>query len=238
MQIHYCTDYEQMSRQVAELLLAQIKATPDLLLCAATGYSPMGAYQHVVKSAADDPDLFAALRLVKLDEWGDLPENAPESCEFYLQEHLIQPLHISADRYFAFQNQPADPVAECQRLQSALEAVGPLDIAVLGLGQNGHLGLNEPGDFLQPHCHVAQLAETTLHHGMIQSAATRPSYGLTLGIGNLLQSRMILLLVTGANKEKALEALLAQRISTQWPVSLLWGHPNVVCWVDEKSVGS
>lgn len=226
-----------MSREVGGLLLAQIKAKPDLLLCAATGHSPMGSYQYLAQVAALHPGLFASLRLVKLDEWGGLPEDAPESCEYYLQQHLVRPLGIAPDRFLAFHGQAANPDAECQRIQHALESIGPLDIAVLGLGQNGHLGLNEPGDVLYPHCHVAQLANTTLQHGMIQSMEAPPAYGLTLGIGELLQSRMVVLLVTGTKKEKAFDALLAQQMSTKWPVTLLWGHRNVHCWVDEGSMG-
>jgi galactosamine-6-phosphate isomerase len=108
-----------------------------------------------------------------------------------------------------------------------LDENGPIDLCVLGLGVNGHIGFNEPAAFLQAHAHVAQLADASLAHSMVKRCNTRPQYGLTLGMVDLLRSRHILILATGASKRRPLELLISGRITTEFPASLLQLHSNV-----------
>ncbi|SDK18376.1 galactosamine-6-phosphate isomerase [Catalinimonas alkaloidigena] len=230
MNITYWEDYAQMSVRAAALVLAEITQKPNLLLCAATGHSPAGLYEELVEHAASNPALFGQLRVVKLDEWGGVSPQSPISCEHYLQTRLVQPLRIAPERYLSFRSEAADPAEECQRVQEALDQVGPLDVCILGIGQNGHLALNEPHPTLEPLCHVAQLSDTTLHHPMFQGEAA-PSFGLTLGMQALLQARKVILLVAGAHKEQAREALLSGKITTALPASFLWLHRDVECLV-------
>ena len=157
------------------------------------------------------------------------------SCETYLQRHLIGPLRIPSDRYFAFQNQ-ANPEMECARISQILAMTGPIDLSILGLGLNGHLGFNEPADALQPRSHRAELAPSSLQHSMIQKAKIPIKYGLTLGMADLLHSKKILLLVNGSHKATALQQLLSGRISTHFPASFLWLHPQVICFCDRAAV--
>ena len=156
----------------------------------------------------------------------------PGSCEFYLRQHVLGPLGISKDRYTGFQSQPGDPEAECGRIRSWLNATGPVDVCILGLGTNGHLAMNEPSEALKPFAHVAQLAKTTLGHSMLAQAASKPSYGLSLGLSDIFQSRRIVLLVSGTQKSEQLARLMDGEISTQFPASLLWLHPAVTCFCD------
>jgi galactosamine-6-phosphate isomerase len=149
------------------------------------------------------------------------------TCETYLQKHLIAPLQISNDRYFSFQSNPTDPEQECERVQSLLEQHGTIDLCVLGLGVNGHLAFNEPGEFLQPHCHVAKLTEASLGHSMAQDMDGVKLYGLTLGMSDILASKEILLLITGSSKVEITRRLLEGKISTYLPGSFLWLHQRV-----------
>jgi galactosamine-6-phosphate isomerase len=231
MNIRYFKDYDAMSQAAAQLVYAAIQAKPNLLLCAATGNSPTGLYLELQRYNAQRRADFKNLRLVKLDEWVGLHAKHPATCEYYLQQHLIRPLGISPEHYIRFDANTKDPEAECNRLQAELDANQPIDICVLGMGVNGHLGLNEPAAQLTDHCHVAHLAATTLDHTMVAGMETKPAYGLTLGMKDILAARHILLLVTGAGKEKATYKLTSGEITNEFPATHLWAHPKVDCLI-------
>ncbi len=234
MKIIKLDDYDALSREAASLIINELKKNRQALLCAATGGSPTGTYTLLKTSFDLEPELFSHLRVIKLDEWGGLPMNNPSTCESYLQKHVIGPLHITNDRYISFQSDPKDPAVECGRIQEELKKTGPIDICILGLGMNGHLALNEPEPFLEAETHVAKLSASSLTHPMIGEAGTKPSYGLTLGMANILQSSCILLLISGSKKKDITSALLNGKISTALPASFLWLHPNTVCLVDRE----
>jgi galactosamine-6-phosphate isomerase len=229
MNITYCQGYEAMSETSASMAIREIEKRRDLLLCAATGNSPSGLYAQLARQGAKDPAFFRGLRIIKLDEWGGLPENHPATCEHYLRTRLVDPLRIPPERYLSFQSAPPDPAAECARIRAALDATGPIDLCILGLGRNGHLGFNEPAAVLEPHCHVARLSETSLGHHMVQAIRDKPSFGLTLGMRDIMQAGRIILLVWGENKAEPLRTLLSGKITTGVPASLLWLHPRVDC---------
>lgn len=232
MQISYCNDYREMSRMAVSLVLNEIACTPDLLLCAATGSSPEGLYGELAASGGTDPALFSRLRVLKLDEWGGIPENDPASCEQFLRIRLLEPLGIPPERYISFVSDPENPEEECARIRSLLMSEGPIGLCILGLGKNGHLGLNEPALRLEPFAHVASLTRESLQHSMIGSMKHKPAYGLTLGMGEILSSRKIVMLVTGEGKKEVTGKLLEEKVSTGLPASFLWLHPNVECLID------
>jgi galactosamine-6-phosphate isomerase len=236
MKITYFEDAEGMSKHAATIFLQQLQQKKDLLVCAATGGSPTGLYAQLAAAYADDAALFEHLRILKLDEWGGIPMTDPNSCHAYLQAHLLAPLQVAADRYLAFNSEVADPLAECNRLQKELDRQGPIDCCILGLGKNGHLGFNEPAEFLQPDCHIAQLLPTTLQHNMAQSMSQRPTFGMTVGMRSILQSKKIILLISGKGKQTIIKKLLTQLVSTQLPASMLWLHGDVECLIDRGSV--
>ena len=233
MNIHYCKDYQTMSQKGSEIVLREIDRKSDLLFCVASGGSPSGLYQEMVKIHHQNPDFFSELRVIKLDEWGGLEKGSTFSSEYDVQQKFIQPLQISADRYITIDPIPENPTEECARVQRALELNGPIDICILGIGVNGHIALNEPAAKLQLECHIEKLAPSTLNNGMLQSLSQPPTFGMTLGIGNLLDSKRILLFISGKGKKEALEKLLEKEVSTEFPASLLWLHPNVDLLIDE-----
>ncbi len=233
MNIHYCENYEVMSQQGAEIVMREIERKSDLLLCVASGGSPTGLYQEMVKSFRFNADLFSELRVIKLDEWGGLDEGSTFSSEYDVQEKFIKPLEIDDDRYITLDLMAEDPKEECMRVQNELIENGPIDICILGIGVNGHIALNEPAEKLQLDCHVAELATTTLNHGMIKTLTHPPTFGMTLGIGNIMDSNRIILFISGMGKKQALEKLLTREITTQFPASMLWLHPNVDLIIDE-----
>ena len=225
MHIQHFDSETALAAAASQILLQAIQKKPDLLLCAATGNTPTLTYQALVAQKS----LFPAdqLRIFKLDEWGGVPMDHPGTCESYMQQQLIRPLNISPDRYFSFQSKPADPQQECARIQQLLQQEGPIDLCVLGLGVNGHLAFNEPGAFLQPHCHIAELTEDSLGHSMAKDMQDVKLYGLTLGMSDILAAREIVLLISGTAKVEVTQRLMEAKISSQLPASFLWLHSNV-----------
>lgn len=236
MKIQYCSNYEHMSWLAFDSIREDIKGSPNQLLCLATGNSPTGTYNKLVTFYQNHPAYFEELRIVKLDEWGGLGDDDPESCETYIRNKILLPLNIPDSRYISFQSNSAVPEEECKRVQKEINAQGPIDICLLGLGKNGHIGFNEPADSLSIGCHVGQLSATSMQHQMTNAMLDKPSYGLTLGMADILQSKKIILLVTGADKEKIIEQLLTAKITTQLPASFLWLHSNAECYLDSESL--
>jgi galactosamine-6-phosphate isomerase len=228
-------DVEEMSRRAAEMILAELRRKPDLLLCAAAGSTPTRCYAWLAEARRRDAQAFSRLRVLKLDEWSGLPVDDPATCETYLRRHLIEPLGISEDRYVTFDSNAPDPQQECERVRARLAEQGPIDLCLLGLGVNGHLGLNEPAEALQPFMHVTALADSSRQHAMLKVAARRPEYGMTLGLAEILAARKVMLLVSGASKREPLARLRIRQISTVFPASLLWLHGDVTCFYDNDA---
>lgn len=236
MKIDVLNTYEELSRTAKDIIIREIKNKKNLLLCTATGGSPTETYDLLAHEYKDKPDLFDQLRILKLDEWGGIPMQHPATCESYLKAHLLQALQIPNSRYFGFYSNPADPLQECINIQNKLEQEGPIDLCILGLGMNGHLAFNEPADFLHPHCHVATLSAMSLEHPMAAEMQEKPPYGLTLGMADILQSKMILILINGQQKRTIVSKFLSQRITSQLPASFLWLHPHVICLIAKDAI--
>lgn len=236
MNIKFFPNFNSMSQHGADLVHLELAKNPNLLFCAASGGSPSGLYGLMQQKHQVHPGFFNKMRVVKLDEWVGLPENSEFTSEFDIQQKLLQKIEIPSERYISFDDQSKNPEKECERIQESLDQNGPIDICILGIGQNGHIALNEPAESLQIDCHVAKLTETTLSSGMIQSVGIPLSEGMTLGTGNIMKSKMVILFIAGKGKETALKALLKKEITPQLPASLLWLHPNVHVLVDESSV--
>ena len=236
MNIHYCTNYEQMSQSAYDSIITDLKIRSKQFICIATGNSPRGTYDRLAECYKNEPELFNEISIVKLDEWGGIRLNDPISCETYIRQKILEPLQISNDRFISLNSNSESPEKECERVQNEIEDKGPIDMCILGLGKNGHLGFIEPADSLLPHCHVAKLSADSLQHSMLGTTINKPSYGLTLGMADILQSKKIILLVTGENKEIIIRNFLKEKITTQLPATFLWMHPNVDCYIDSESL--
>ena len=230
-------DYDAMSRRAAEAIASILRKRPDMLLCAATGSSPTRTYELLAERYSSEAGLFSRLRMIKLDEWGGLPPEDAGTCEAYLRRQLVGPLRLPPDRYLTFRGDAPDPEAECRRVEQLLRVHGPVHLCVLGLGVNGHVGFNEPADTLHPGPHVAPLTEQSLAHPMVRHAAGRVRYGLTLGIGDILRSERILLLVSGRAKREPLRRVLTPEVSPHFPASFLWLHRDVTVLCDAEAAG-
>jgi len=175
------------------------------------------------------------MRVLQIDEWCGLPPGSPATCQADLQTKLLEPLRITRDRYKGFRTDAPEPETECGRMARWLAAHGPIDICILGLGANGHVAMNEPAAYMTPHAHVAELARSSRQHALLKILAKKPRYGLTLGMGDILRSRRILLLVNGKRKHPALSRLMKPIITTRFPASYLWLHPDATVLCDREA---
>ena len=225
-------DYDSLCAAAAESINDIISANKKASLCLATGSSPEGLYSTIVKQASSDQAKYSSIHIVKLDEWGGLADNHPATCEFYLRNKFVDPLKVSSDRYTSFKSSAQDRSAECRRIQAELDRHDGIDVCVLGLGTNGHLGLNEPAPHLMAHVHVAELTDQTKQHSMLEGSEQKPSWGFTLGMGDLLKSKKIILIVNGQKKTAQLRRLLEPSVETDYPASFLWLHPDVELYTD------
>ena len=228
-------DSQAMSRAAAKLIETELSEKPDLLFCASAGATPTGTYENLALRHSLNPGQFGKLRVLQVDEWGGLPEGHPASCRSDLQTKLIRALEIDARRFEGFHSN-RNGEKECSRINRWLAANGPIDVCLLGLGLNGHIAMNEPADEFNPQAHVSKLSPTSLSHGMLRDLAKKPSFGLTLGLGDILRSRRIVLVVSGASKRTVLKQLLKRRVSGGLPASFLWLHPDVTLFCDRDAL--
>lgn len=232
MKIERFNSYQQLSEAAAEFVIGRLQADRSTMLCAATGGSPTGMYRSL---AVRGPEIDTKkLRVLKLDEWYGLPMDHPGTCETYLNKHLIGPMQIEASNYISFNSEAPDAEDECRRIEEQIQRQGPIDICILGIGLNGHLALNEPAESLQYGVHSAVLAESSKQHPMIAGSGVDITHGLTLGMGDIMASKTIVLLVNGPSKKTIFNRLLEKQISTRLPASLLWLHPDAHCFYSEQ----
>jgi galactosamine-6-phosphate isomerase len=235
MIIEYFDDYESMSAVAADMIHADLLAKTGMLLSAATGSSPLGAYKKLVEKYQTDSSAFETFRMIKLDEWGGIALDHPQSCHTYLNEKLLGPLKIEASRFISFDSRPVDQEKECKKVSAYLETKGPIDLCILGLGLNGHIAFNEPAPFLQANCHATALTATSMQHSMASDMEEKPTYGITLGMAEILQAKKIILLISGAGKQQIIQKFLSAKITTSLPASFLWLHPAVTCLIDRAA---
>lgn len=221
--------YEEMSHAAAECVLEAVRRKPDSVICVATGASPVGVYAVL----AEHREELAHIRVVKLDEWGGLPMDDPSTCEVYIQKHILTPWGVTQDRYEGFVSDAPNPRTECRRIRQRIQELGGLDIAILGMGADGHVGLNYPADCLPALAHTTDAS--TLRHAMLEAAKGTPTHGLTLGMGEILEARRIVLVVNGSGKAEAVTRLARGELTTRFPASLLWLHHEVVYFMDREA---
>ncbi len=220
------TSYDRMSEAAASQMLRTLKNKPDALFCLATGNSPLQAYRIFVRKLLALDIRTASLRLIQLDEWGGLSQTHPSSCAYYVFREIASPLGLEQGQLFTFNGTDALE-GQCCQTDAYLDKNGPIDLCILGLGTNGHLGFNEPADRFSTRTHIAALQPATRQHQMVKSLDRTPDFGISIGIEDILASRHIILLVVGRSKLPILEHLRSGQIDPLIPASALWQHPNV-----------
>ena len=236
IQVH--ETYEAMSHAAADFICRELRQRPNLLLCASAGATPTRTYELLAARHNRLPRLFARLRVLQIDEWGGLAPDDSATCEADLRTKLLDPLGIARNRYMGFRTEATDLEADCGRVARWLAANGPIDVCILGLGNNGHVAMNEPAEALACHAHVTALTESSRRHAMLKHLPKKPRYGLTLGMADILRSRRILLLVNGRRKRSALERLSKPGVTTRFPASFVRLHPDATVLCDREAAAA
>jgi len=218
---------------VTDAWVERLSARPSLRMCLPTGSTPLPVYAEMRSRQVS----WAAAEVLLLDEWVGLPPSEPGGCDATLRRELLDRVDLPPDRYRPIHADAPDLSAECGAVDAWLD--GGLDLAILGVGVNGHLGMNEPGTPAENRTHLATLAAST-----IDSAAAyfgdrpRPAHGVTVGLTDLLAAREVWVLATGARKAEIVRESLHGEARPAVPASLLSGHPNCVWWLDEAAAVS
>jgi glucosamine-6-phosphate deaminase len=221
-----------LSIHAAELMLEAVRANPRVVLGLPTGRSPIGMYQHVVRECAAEYHCFRDVTTFNLDEYAGVPRDHPGSYFTYMKQHLFGHVDLDPARAHLPDGMAPDLDAECVRYERAIRDAGGLDLTFLGLGRNGHIGFNEPGTPFDARTRVVQLTESTRKaNAEFFPDAPVPAHAITMGIGTILESKRIVLLVAGSGKEAAMERLRSGRVGEDFPASALWKHEDVtVLW--------
>ena len=237
MRIIVCENYEELSEKGAKLFLSQLLLKPDCVLGLATGSTPIGLYKKLIEYYKSGEVDFSEARSFNLDEYYPISPDNAQSYRYFMNKNFFE--HINID--FANTEVPdgmcKDPEAECDRYDRLIDEAGGIDIQLLGIGRNGHIGFNEPDEALTVTTHVTDLTESTIgaNARFFDSADEVPKKAITMGIASILKSRKIVMLVSGKEKHEALSALLDDSITCSNPATMLKAHPDVVIICDRAA---
>ena len=230
MRLHEMANYEEMSSHAAGLLAAQIQKKPDSVIGFATGATPMGLYKELIKMYNNGCISFEKIVSFNLDEYCGLPADDPNSYRRYMEEDLFGHVDMNAANIHIPDGTCEDLAAECEAYDNAIAAAGGIDLQILGLGHDGHIGFNMPSDEFIYNTHIAMLSERTkqanarFFEGRIENV---PSHALTLGMTGITGAKHIVLLSSGFKKRAVLEAAMNGPITPQLPASILQQHENI-----------
>ena len=240
MEIIVCKDYEEMSARAAEIVADVMKASAAPVLGLATGSTPVGMYKKLIeKNAAGEID-FSNVTTVNLDEYYPIAPDNDQSYRYFMNVNLFDHVNIDKSRTFVPNGMAADPDQACADYEAQLAAVGAPDIQVLGIGQNGHIGFNEPDDALIVPTHVTSLTQSTIEANarFFASIDDVPTRALTMGIGSIMRAKKIIILANGKAKAAAVTKLLEGKLDTSCPATMLNLHPDVVVVCDTAAMGN
>ena len=238
MKIYVTEDYQSMSRKAANILSAQIILKPNSVLGLATGSTPVGMYKQLV-TWYDKGDLdFAEVKTVNLDEYVNLEPTHEQSYHYFMEHHLFDHVNINPANTNIPDGLAPDPKAECAWYNQVIRQLGGIDIQVLGMGHNGHIGFNEPGDAFELETHVVDLTERTIQANsrFFASQDDVPRQAMTMGIKSIMMARKILLMVSGEDKADAVKRAFSGPVTPQMPASILQLHPYVTLVGDRAAL--
>ncbi len=232
-------NYEQMSKKAAAMIEAQVLLKRNSVLGLATGSTPEGMYQELVKKYQENEVNFQDVTTFNLDEYYPIASDSPQSYAYYMHEHFFKHVNVR-EHYQNIPNGSNTNVEEtCQAYDRAIEASGNIDLQILGIGTNGHIGFNEPDVKFEAGTHLVELDEETIEANarFFEHIEDVPKQALSMGIRNIMHSKKIILMASGQNKAKAIRAMLKGPVTPELPASILQLHQDVTLIIDEAAAG-
>ena len=238
MRIYVAESYENMSRKAANILSAQVILNPNSVLGLATGSTPIGMYKQLV-SWYNKGDLdFSQVKSVNLDEYVGLAPDHDQSYRYFMNDNLFNHVNIDKEKTHVPNGLEPDADKACAAYNALLDAVGKVDVQVLGLGGNGHIGFNEPDERFTTRTHCVRLEESTIQANarFFASAEEVPTQAYTMGIGDIMSARKIIVIATGEQKAKALYDTICGPVTPRVPGSVLQLHSQVAVFADAAAL--
>lgn len=240
MNIKYYVEanYQEVSKICAKLILDVLKEKPNGLYCFAGGDTPVGTLNIIAEAAINKEIDLSQAKFIELDEWVGIDPKNEGSCLSYLKRNLFNRVPIDLKQLHTFDPLADDLNEECKKADKFIEENGGLTLSLLGVGENGHLGFNEPGSSFEDKAHIVNLDESTQSVGKkyFSDEKVDRTKGITLGIGQLLQSGTMIVQASGAKKKSAIQQFLSGTITKECPVTSLWLHKDPVLVVDKEVV--
>ena len=238
MKIMYTDTYANMSRRAANIISAQIILHPKTVLGLPTGTTPIGAYRQLIEWYKKGDLDFSQVTTFNLDEYLGLDGSHPQSYRYFMDNQLFDHVNIRKGNTHVPDGTAADPEAECELYEQAIKEAGGIDLQVLGIGNNGHIGFNEPGTAYEKTTNVTELTESTIEANsrLFASKEEVPTKALTMGMKTIMHARRILLLVSGQHKLDIPNAALHGPITPEVPASLLQLHPDLTVIVSTEDI--
>ncbi len=237
MKVIVCKDYDAMSRKAGEIFAERIKAKPGLVLGLATGSTPEGLYAELIRMNKAGDVSFKEVRTFNLDEYVGLEPGHDQSYRYFMNAKLFD--HVDIDKANTrVPNGKADDLAsECAAYEEAMKAAGGVDLQLLGIGSNGHVGFAEPGSPSDGRTSVVDLTESTIKDNsrLFASTGDVPRQAISMGIGTILESRQVVLVANKESKADAVARAIEGEPTTDCPASFLQGHPDATFVIDEAA---
>lgn len=237
MRVCLVKDYDDMSRKAANVISAQVIMKPDCVLGLATGSSPIGTYKQLIDWYNKGDLDFSQVKSVNLDEYRGLPRDNEQSYYYFMYNNLFKHINIRLENTNIPNGMEPDAKKECFRYEDVIDGLGGVDLQLLGLGRNGHIGFNEPDEAFGTITRCVNLTESTINANkrFFASIDDVPKQAYTMGIKTIMKAKKILLIASGADKADALAAAMYGLITPQLPASILQLHNDVVVIADEAA---
>ena len=237
MRIIEAQDYKDMSRKAANIISAQMILKPESVIGLATGSTPIGVYDQLTEWYKKGDLDFSKIHTVNLDEYKGIDAENKQSYHYFMNQHLFSRVNIELQNTFVPDGMNENQDEECQRYEKLIAGLGGVDLQLLGLGHNGHIGFNEPGTPFDVTTHIVDLAKDTIEANsrFFASMDDVPKQAISMGIKSIMASKVVVLMAYGEGKADAINQMINGPVTEELPASVLQNHPNVVVIVDEAA---
>ncbi|HWJ76743.1 MAG TPA: glucosamine-6-phosphate deaminase [Niallia sp.] len=231
-------DYAEMSEFAAKEIIKQVHLKSNSVLGLATGGTPTGTYQYLINDFKKSDTSYEEVMTVNLDEYIGLDKKNPQSYDYYMKTNLFEHINVKEENTHLPYAKNIEDQEAGQKYESLIESLGGIDLQILGIGENGHIGFNEPGTSFSSKTGIVELAESTKQANAryFSSIEEVPTHAISMGISTIMKSKEILLLVSGIKKAPILNELMNTDVSEDLPASILKTHPNVTIIADQEAL--
>lgn len=238
MKIVKVKNYDEMSKKAANIIAAQVVSKPDCVLGLATGSTPIGTYKKLIEKYENGDVDFSEVKTANLDEYKGLTRDIEQSYYYFMNDNLFKHVNIDMAKTNIPDGSATDGAEECERYERVIKALGGVDLQLLGIGHDGHIGFNEPGDKFDKITHCVELTQMTIEANkrFFNSIDEVPRQAYTMGIGTIMRARKVVLIASGKDKAAIMKAALYGPVTPQVPASILQFHPDAIIIADEDAL--